>query len=106
MCVHSRVHARVCLYGCMSVHVCTPLGKCDVYVCTARMYACLCVCVSLRVCTLCSCVHVCARVFVSVHTCTLEGNRAGYISTDAIGRCLFARSPEWIGTGKSMNGCG
>lgn len=66
----------------------------------------VCVCLFARLHAVFVCACLCACVFVSVHTCTLEGNRAGYISTDAIGRCLFARSPEWIGTGKSMNGCG
>lgn len=67
--------------------------------------------VRVPLCALVHCVHVCCvcmpvRVCERVCTRTLEGNGAGYIFTDAVGRCLSALSPEWRDTGKSMNGCG
>lgn len=92
-----------CLCTCAPGHTSVT----DAYVCICEN-ACMSVCILyayLRA-VFVLCVHVCECVFGSVHTCTLVGNRAGFISTDAVVRCLFALSPEWIDTGKSMNGCG
>lgn len=114
-----EVCVSVCVYMLsVHAHVCVSLSPCLCTYVYEHMFClcmilhvwecvCACWCTSVSLCMwLCagSCVYVMwACLCMYGCTCTVE-NPAGNIPVDAVGKCLFTLSLQWVETWKSMNG--